>query len=124
MFQKLVAEAKRLISNVQPHQKEDDASEHTYLGMFGMTVDVARSNGLTLIPTNIVSIEEDLLDLIDWCRDRGCKVFWDRVIWDRWMKRWESNGIGGMDVLFVGVRSNDEETIIEAKLVWGASVDG
>jgi hypothetical protein len=52
-----------------------------------------------------------------WAVQHGCGIVVDRVIWDQWRGRWESNCIGGEDLAFFG--SNDEEVAVLAVLVWG-----
>lgn len=100
-------------------QSDVSTSDDTYLGAYSMCVDRIQSDRRHLIATNLHDVDDELLE---WCRDRGCKLFWDRVIWDNWMHRWQSNGIGGFDILFI--LAPDSETGMEAKLAWGGYIDG
>lgn len=104
------------------HEEDGRTDSITYLGMFGMTVDQARARDMTLVATNIDGFDDRFTEVLDWCRDRGCKVFWDRVTWDKWKGCWESNGIGGVDVLFIA--SDVPEVITEARLSWGGYHNG
>lgn len=52
-----------------------------------------------------------------WCQLNLCYYLYDCVWYDRWRNRWESNGIGGSDALFV--LTNNDDTAIMAQLRWG-----
>lgn len=52
-----------------------------------------------------------------WCQLNLCYYCYDRVWYDKWRNRWESNGIGGFDVLFV--LTDNDDTAVMAQLVWG-----
>lgn len=55
-----------------------------------------------------------------WCQHNHCYYFYDRVLYDRWesgKRRWRTNGIGGVDLLFIA--TNSETAAIMAKLTWG-----
>ena len=56
-------------------------------------------------------------ELDAWCIDNDCYFMYDRAIYDQWMKRWFSNGIGGSDYYFVA--TNNKESFVHAQMVWG-----
>jgi len=91
--------------------------DRVYLGAFGTSVGEQSRQGMHLVAVDSHQLDQVFEDLQDWCRDRGCKLFWDRVIWDQWHQRWESNGIGGADVMFIATA--DEHVATEAWLAWG-----
>lgn len=55
-------------------------------------------------------------ELEDWCYQFSSYYFWDRVWFNQWRNRWESNGIGGGDYFFI-VTDYDDSAIL-AKLRW------
>jgi hypothetical protein len=93
-----------------------------YLGAFATSVNEQRRRQQILIPVHHVGTDDaEFADLYHWCQQRGCQLFWDRVIWDALLQRWESNGIGGADLLFI--ISPDEDTAFEALLTWSRTLD-
>jgi hypothetical protein len=56
-------------------------------------------------------------ELDAWCFENRCYYMYDRALYDRWMKRWCSNGIGGGDYYFIA--TDDDEHFIYAQMVWG-----
>ena len=58
----------------------------------------------------------DQVDLEHWCQVNFCYYFFDRVWYDVWRKRWESNGIGGCDVLVIC--TDVESSAVMATLKW------
>lgn len=52
-----------------------------------------------------------------WCQQYFCYYFYDRVWYDKWRHRWESNGIGGYDMLFIA--TNCDTGAMMSKLGWG-----
>lgn len=94
--------------------KEAPASP-TYLGAFGWSVDRAYGSDKQVVVTDAGWDELD--ELTAWCAEHGCQCFWDRVLYDQWMSRWVSNGIGGADYLFIQCES--ESMAIMARLRWG-----
>jgi hypothetical protein len=93
-----------------------EARPPVYLGAFGTTVEQQQGMGRHLVATEAGWDELDRLTV--WCEENGCHCFWDRVLWDKWMNKWSSNGIGGFDVLFIA--ADDEETAMLARLSWAA----
>lgn len=61
---------------------------------------------------------DDRLNFDLWCQHNFCYYFLDRVSYDRWAsrRRWVSNGIGGIDLLFIA--TNSEASATMAKLRW------
>lgn len=55
-------------------------------------------------------------DAIAWAKEHNCEILVDRVLWDPWMQKWASNGIGGGDYLFFA--TNDEATALMTALRW------
>lgn len=86
-----------------------------YFGVFGWSVNQAYGSDKHVIAT--YSGWDELDELTSWCKENGCQCFWDRVVWDRWMNRWSSNGIGGFDCLFIQADSDDTSAL--ARLTWG-----
>ena len=70
---------------------------------------------------HVIKVNENLWpnrDEIDlWCQLNLCYYCYDRVWYDNWRNRWESNGISGSDELFV--LTNNDETAVMAQLRWG-----
>lgn len=60
---------------------------------------------------------DDDSELDEWCINNNCYYLYDRVIYDPWMKRWYTNGIGGADHYFIV--TNDPESFVYAQMVWG-----
>lgn len=87
----------------------------TYLGLFGRSVDQAYGDDKWVIAT--YAGWDEVEELIAWCKDNGCQCFWDRVLYDHWMCKWVSNGIGGADYLFIQCDSENSATM--ARLTWG-----
>ena len=103
----------RLMKRLNRHSEE----EKTYLGAFATTVDRARDSGVHCIAVpGIGDLNEDFDDLCSWCKDRGCHLIWDRVIWDPWHQCWTNNEIAGGDMLFVLTADTDTATL--ARLTW------
>lgn len=92
-----------------------DQPSPTYMGAFGWSVDQAYGSDKRVIATDAGWDELD--NLTAWCELHGCQCFWDRVIWDRWMQRWSSNGIAGFDQLFI--QADSEDTALLARMAWG-----
>lgn len=59
--------------------------------------------------------DRDEFDL--WCQLNLCYYCYDRVWYDKWRNRWESNGIGGGDAFFI--LTDNDETAVMAQLRWG-----
>lgn len=59
----------------------------------------------------------DDAELNQWCIENHCHYLYDRAIYDRWMNRWSSNGIGGGDYYFIAC--NDDEYFVYAQMIWG-----
>lgn len=55
-------------------------------------------------------------EAIDWAKEYGCEILVDRVIYNEWNNRWESNGIAGGDFLFFAM--NDDEAATMTVLRW------
>ena len=51
-----------------------------------------------------------------WAMEYQCEILSDRVLWNEWSKRWESNGIGGEDLVFFA--TNDDEAATMTILRW------
>lgn len=87
----------------------------TYLGAFGWSVDQAYGMDKQVVATDAGWDELD--EMTEWCAEHGCQCFWDRVLYDQWMCKWVSNGIGGADYLFIQADTEDLATL--ARLRWG-----
>lgn len=80
-----------------------------------LNVDHAYNEFKHVIIVNRPWPDRDEFDM--WCQLNLCYYCYDRVWYDQWRRRWESNGIGGGDALFV--LTNNDETAVMAQLVWG-----
>ena len=96
------------------HSKKKSEDSKIYLGIFGWSVDQAYGADKIVIATS--AGWDELEDLTKWCKENGCRCFWDRVIWDRWMSKYSSNGIGGVDILFI--ETVDSEVATLSRLIW------
>ena len=56
-------------------------------------------------------------ELDAWCFENQCYYMYDRVVYDPWINRWCSNGIGGGDHYFIA--TDYDEQFVYAQLVWG-----
>jgi hypothetical protein len=73
---------------------------------------------VSINPTHPVWYTWDPFDEIRaWAQENHCETIMDRVIWDQRRGRWESNGIAGEDLVFIG--TNDLEIATMARLKWG-----
>lgn len=93
----------------------ESLAQPTYLGAFGWSVDQAYGSDKKVIATNAGWDELD--EMTEWCTEHGCQCFWDRALYDQWMRKWVSNGIGGADYLFI--QCDSENSAIMARLAWG-----
>lgn len=80
-----------------------------------LNVDYAYNEFKHVIIVNRPWPDHDEFDM--WCQLNLCYYCYDRVWYDQWRRRWESNSIGGGDALFV--LTNNDETAVMAQLVWG-----
>jgi hypothetical protein len=65
------------------------------------------------------SSQDPLRELRAWCSEHRCCLLMDRVLWCQWKKLWESNGIGGEDLAFIGIDCDEIATV--AQLRWGSA---
>ena len=98
-------------------KKPPKPPESVNLGIYSLCVDHEYSKGNYVVLVSDEHFDNANCGLHDWCVQNKCQYGCDRVLWDKWVNRWASNGIGGRDELFVIAK--DADSAILAKLVWG-----